>query len=56
MQSSVKFDSFLRGIAIGAAALFAVGTASAQDAAAPQQTVITAARYRDVPTLSLIHI
>ena len=36
MQSSVKFGSFLRGIAIGAAAIFAVGTASAQDAAATQ--------------------
>ena len=50
MQSSVKFGSFLRGIAIGAAAIFAVGTASAQDTAAPQKTVITAARYLDVLT------
>ncbi|ENY79999.1 Xaa-Pro dipeptidase [Sphingopyxis sp. MC1] len=50
MQSSVKFGSFLRGIAIGAAAIFAVGTASAQDAAATQKTVITAARYLDVLT------
>lgn len=47
MQSRVKFGSFLRGIALGSAALFAV-SAQAQDGAG--QTVITAARYVDVLT------
>jgi len=45
MQSRVKFGGFLRGIAFGSAALFAV-SAQAQDSAG--QTVITAARYIDV--------
>lgn len=47
MQSREKFGSFLRGIGLGAAALFAVSAA----AQAPTgQTVITAARYVDVLT------
>ena len=47
MQSRVKFGSFLRGIGLGAAALFA---ASAAAQAPAGQTVITAARYVDVLT------
>jgi len=47
MQSRVKFGSFLRGIVLGSAALFA-GSAAAQAPAG--QTVITAARYVDVLT------
>ncbi len=47
MQSRVKFGSFLRGIGLGSAALFA---ASAAAQAPAGQTVITAARYVDVLT------
>jgi len=47
MQSRVKFGSFLRGIGLGAAALFAVSAAAQAPAG---QTVITAARYVDVLT------
>ena len=50
MQSSGKFGSFLRGIAMGATALVAVSTASSQAQEATGQTVITAARYIDVLT------
>lgn len=45
MQTRVKFGSFLRGIALGTAAVLAA-SAHAQDGAG--QTVITAARYIDV--------
>ena len=45
MQSRMKFGSFLRGIALVSAALFAM-SAHAQDGTG--QTVITAARYIDV--------
>ena len=48
MQSRVKFGSFLRGIAIGTAALLAAGAASADEPAAAQATVITAAHMLDV--------
>ncbi len=47
MQSRVKFGTFLRGIALGGAALMAA-PAQAQDASG--KTVITAARYVDVLT------
>jgi len=47
MKSRMKFGSFLRGIALGAVAAFAV-PAQAQDGGG--QTVITAARYVDVLT------
>jgi imidazolonepropionase-like amidohydrolase len=48
MQSRVKFGGFLRGIAFGSIAAFAMSTAPARAEDAPQQTVITAARYVDV--------
>ncbi|WP_428681994.1 amidohydrolase family protein [Sphingopyxis sp.] len=48
MQSRVKFGGFLRGIAFGSIAAFAVSTAPAWAADMSQQTVITAARYVDV--------
>ncbi len=59
MQSSVKFGGFLRGIAVGASALFAAATlpAAAQDGAAQDgtgQTVITAARYLDVQSGKMV--
>jgi len=50
MQSSVKFGSFLRGIAFGAIAVFAASALPAQAQDTPGQTVITAARYVDVLT------
>ena len=50
MQSSVKFGTFLRGIAFGAAALVAATTAPAQAQDSGGKTVITAARYIDVLT------
>ncbi|MBJ7437683.1 MAG: amidohydrolase family protein [Sphingopyxis sp.] len=50
MQSSVKFGSFLRGIAFGVPALFVVAAEPAQAQQPAGQTVITAARYIDVLT------
>ena len=50
MQSSVKFGTFLRRIAYGGAALFAVATVSAHAQEATGKTVITAAHYIDVLT------
>ncbi len=50
MQSSVKFGSFLRGIAFGVPALIAASAIPALAQEAAGQTVITAARYIDVLT------
>ncbi|MGH6651463.1 MAG: amidohydrolase family protein [Sphingopyxis sp.] len=50
MQSSVKFGTFLRGIAFGAAALVVATTAPAQAQDSGGKTVITAAHYVDVLT------
>lgn len=50
MQSTVKFGSFLRAVAFGAVATFAVSMAPAAAQDAPGQTVITAAHYLDVQT------
>ncbi len=50
MQSSVKFGTFLRGIALGAAALVVATTAPAQAQDSGGKTVITAAHYVDVLT------
>lgn len=50
MQSRMKFGSFLRGIAFGGTALFAVSNLPAQAQDGSGQTVITAARYVDVLT------
>jgi imidazolonepropionase-like amidohydrolase len=50
MQSSVKFGTFLRGIAFGAAALVVATTAPVQAQDSGGKTVITAAHYVDVLT------
>ncbi|WP_428629022.1 amidohydrolase family protein [Sphingopyxis sp.] len=50
MQFSVKFGSFLRGIAFGIPALVAASATPAFAQEATGQTVITAARYVDVLT------
>ena len=50
MQSSVKFGTFLRGIAFGGIKLFAAAMAPAQAQESSGKTVITAAHYIDVLT------
>ena len=48
MRFRVKFGTFLRGVALAATASFAASGATAQQAAASGQTVITAAHMLDV--------